>query len=179
MVNIDKKTGEITKITLEDYHRMADSIKLHSGVPKDVRSQFETARNLIVYSWFYYPFNVTAQLQAITCVELSLKIKDDCRFVLKGRPQGLKELLKKAVKESWITDNGFTDVREIKNPNTSKVMFRKLNGEIVPSYCETVVEDLPQIRNYLMHGENFLHGRGVDWVDKCAEIINQLFNVDE
>ena len=58
-------------------------------------------------------------------------------------------------------------------------MFRKLNGEVVPSYCETVIEDLPEIRNYLMHGERLLHGHGADWVYKCAEIINQLFEVVE
>jgi hypothetical protein len=178
-VSLDREKGVIKEMLLEDYHRMADSIKLHSGVPEVVRDQFETARNLIVYSWFYYPFNVTAQLQAITCVELALKIKANCRFVSKGRPPGLKELLKKAVNERWITDNGFAQVREIKIQDTSKIKFRKLNGEVVSSYCETVIEALPEIRNYLMHGERLLHSQGADWVDKCAEIINQLFEVVE
>lgn len=179
LCNLNKETGEIRKMVLEDYHHMAEGIMLHSGVPEVVRDQFETARNLIVYSWFYYPFNVTAQLQAITCVELALKIKANCGFVSKGRPLGLKELLIKAVSEGWITDKGFAQVREIKIQDTSKIKFRKLNGEVVSSYCETVIEGLPQIRNYLMHGERLLHSQGADWVDKCAEIINQLFEVVE
>lgn len=175
LVNLDKEAGVIKPISLEDYHRMANSIRLHNGVPEEVRDQFETARNLIVYSWFYYPFNVTSQLQAIACVEFALKLKAGCRVVLKGRPPGLKKLLKKAVDEGWVTDNGFTKAREVKPPVSGKAMFRTMSGQVVATYCETMIENLPEMRNYLMHGENLLHSRGSEWVQECAEIINQLF----
>jgi hypothetical protein len=54
------------KRTLADFHRSAESIQLHPGVPEPIRNHFETARNLIIYSWFYYrraakPFRLALQ----------------------------------------------------------------------------------------------------------------------
>src|SRR5438046_3200701 len=67
--------GIFRKRTLEDFYRTAEHISLHDGVPEKVRSHFATARNLIVYSFFYYPFNVTAQFLAFVSVEYALRIK--------------------------------------------------------------------------------------------------------
>jgi hypothetical protein len=61
--------------TLEDFHRDAESLRLHAGVPNEIRSHFETARNLIIYSWFFYPFNVTAQLSAYISIEFALRTR--------------------------------------------------------------------------------------------------------
>jgi hypothetical protein len=68
-----KHPGIFRKRALEDFHRAAESIQLHSGVPEPVRDHFQTARNLIIYAWFYYPFNITAQLTAYTSVEFALR----------------------------------------------------------------------------------------------------------
>lgn len=59
--------------TIEDIYVRAANIKLHDGVPEDIRSHFATALNLIAYSWYFYPFNVTAQLMAYISVEFALK----------------------------------------------------------------------------------------------------------
>src|SRR5438046_2846328 len=62
-------------LTLKDFYDDAETIQLHEGVPEQVRDNFQTARNLIIYSWFYYPLNVTAQLCAYTSAEFALRIK--------------------------------------------------------------------------------------------------------
>ena len=46
-VKIDFKIGSFSHLTMEDFHRRAESISLHSGVPEDIRSHFETARNYV------------------------------------------------------------------------------------------------------------------------------------
>src|SRR6266849_1187329 len=90
--------GFFRKRTLEDFHRAAESIRLHEGVPEEIRNHFQTARNLIIYSWFYYPFNVTAQLCAYTSAEFALRARS------KDRKTPFAVLLKKAVDDAWISD---------------------------------------------------------------------------
>src|SRR6266446_1007194 len=70
-----KYPGIFRKRTVEDFHRAAESIELHDGVPEEIRNHFQTARNLIIYSWFYYPFNITAELCAYTSVEYALRLR--------------------------------------------------------------------------------------------------------
>src|SRR6267154_835970 len=72
---INLADGTTRNWTLEDFHKRAEKISLHDGVPEKIRNHFETARNLLIYSWFYYPFNVTAQLCGYTSVEYALKTK--------------------------------------------------------------------------------------------------------
>src|SRR2546421_5178696 len=68
-------TGEMRRIDLKDYHDEAKQLILHDGVPEKVRYHFENARNLLVYSWFHYPFNSLAQFHAYIAVEAALGIK--------------------------------------------------------------------------------------------------------
>lgn len=75
LVVFDDTSGEFRPIALRDLHSVADATALHDGVPEDIQSHFETARNLFVYSWFFYPFNVAAQLQAFSSAEFALKTK--------------------------------------------------------------------------------------------------------
>jgi hypothetical protein len=56
----EPETGFSRRLTVEDLHSVAESLVLHDGVPEEVRSHFAAVKNLIVYSWFYYPFNATA-----------------------------------------------------------------------------------------------------------------------
>lgn len=178
-VILDKEEGQARYIELRDYHKAASRIHLHSGVPEEVRNHFATAQNLLVYSWFYYPFNVSAQLQALASVEFALKIKAGLRFTPNGRPPGLKQLLEKAVKENWISDDNFSEIREMKAQASGKLSFTTIEGKLVETYTETLKECLPKLRNMLAHGDSVLHGQGATWVWICAELINQLFEPAE
>jgi hypothetical protein len=171
-----KHPGNFRPLTLEDFYRAAEGIQLHDGVPDEVRSHFQTARNLLIYSWFYYPFNVTAQFCAYTSVEFALRIKDDNH---PGRPS-FRRLLRKAVEQKWISDDGFSHIRR------RREAFREYNQELltefqlpekelVDDYCKTLAEALPYLRNDLAHGISFLHHSGAKDVQICADLINQLF----
>jgi len=146
---------EARKLTLNDIYNEVESIRLHSGVPEDIRSHFSQAQNLAVYSWHHYPFNVTSQFMAFVSVELALKIKS-------GKKSNFKHLIKLAVENKWIADEGFT-------------IARHREGKQQKSYVETLIEVMPNLRNRLAHGSNMLHNNCISSLLTCSEFINQLF----
>jgi len=92
-VIVNEPTGQMRRIELRDYHEEAKQLVLHDEVPEDVRYHFENARNLLVYSWFHYPFDSLAQFHAYIAVEAALRIRA-------GKPKSsFKTLLKEAVKK--------------------------------------------------------------------------------
>jgi hypothetical protein len=163
--------------TLQDFHKRAEQIALHDAVPENIRNHFLTARHLLIYSWFYYPFHVSAMLQAFVSVEFALKEKA-------GAPHyraGFKRLLEMAVQNRWIRDEGFAIVRR----RNERIKRQKEELEAlgmtwpdeteVRSYCETLLEVLPFFRNDLAHGTTFLDNGSAKWLEACADLINQLF----
>ena len=161
---------------LKDFYDDAAAIQLHDGVPEQVRDHFQTARHLIVYSWFYYPFNVTAELCAFTSVEYALRIKAG---KTEERPT-FAELLKEAVALNWIRDEGFSHIKarqenvRLRNECLPPEFHDPL-PELAQQYCISLARFLPRLRNNLAHGSSFLHNSGVFTVQICAELINQLF----
>jgi hypothetical protein len=82
--DIDLTTGAVTPTTIESIYAVVEEIKLNAGVPDEVRSHFEIARNLALYSWFVYSFNVIAGMQAFASLELAVRAKTaDRRTVFK------------------------------------------------------------------------------------------------
>jgi hypothetical protein len=172
-----KLTAEgVREINIEDFHNAAKSIALHTGVPDEVHFHFQTARHLLIYSWFYYPFNVTAELHAYIATEAALKIKA-------GKPKAMfKELMQEAVVKQWIHDDGFSLVQR------KKEQFQRQKAEtvelglylpvsaVVKPYVEVLCETLPFLRNCHAHGEIMLHNHGASTLRLCAELINQLFD---
>jgi hypothetical protein len=74
-VDIDHSTGAVTPTTVESIYVLIEEIKLVAGVPNEVHSHFEIARNLAVYSWFVYSFNVVAGMQAFASLEMAVREK--------------------------------------------------------------------------------------------------------
>lgn len=64
-VDLEHSTGIITDTPVESFYRLIEPIQLNDNVPEEVRSHFESARNLALYSWFVYSFNVVAAMQGI------------------------------------------------------------------------------------------------------------------
>ena len=170
-----KHPGIFRKRGLEDFHHAAESIRLHAGVPESIRDHFQTARNLIIYSWFYYPFNISAQLSAYTSVEFALRTKTN------DRKTKFAVLLKRAVDNGWISDRGVSIARR------RKQAIRRMNQGMPPDfqtpeppmvreYSDTLAKVIPSLRNSLAHGTTMLHEQGALHVRICAELINQLFS---
>lgn len=173
-VALDLTDGTTRPFTLEDLHRRAASIELHAGVPETIRSHFETSRNLIVYSWFFYPFNMTAELAAYTTVEFALRTK------FNDRKTPFKHLLQRAVDGGLIKDLGFSvPVRKaeaIRERNEGlPPEFQIPEPTLLREYSDTLIRSIPYLRNQLAHGSTMLHHHGASTVHTCAELINQLF----
>ena len=62
-------------IELESYHREIAHIELHSGVPQTINGQFNIARNMALYTYFFYSLGSEVQLKSYTIIEHALRIK--------------------------------------------------------------------------------------------------------
>ena len=168
VVITDPNSQSYRKRTLEDIYTEASSIQLNPSVPEKVQSHFSTALNLLAYSWFHYPFNVTAQFLAYVTVELALNEK-----FLPERPTSFKKLIRKAVGDGFIKDSGFSHF--ISNAPQPPYLGVEMSQPDVERYCEALVDAIPSLRNQLAHGSTMLHSNGAHAVRICAEFINQLF----
>lgn len=146
-------TGRLLDINL--LYRAVESIELGGAVPDDIRGQFNVARNMALYTYFCYALAPEVQLKTFTIIELALRLRA-------GNPKGktLRPLLKLAVSEGWIRDSGF---RHVENP---------LPGN---PYCHSLIDTLPALRNGSAHGSTNLTPDTVWYLERCADLVNQLF----
>jgi hypothetical protein len=168
--------GGFRQRTIDDLYREVESIRLHDRVPETVRSHFETARNLAVYAWYFYPFNMTAQLAAYTTIEYALRSKTA------DKKTKFKHLLIKAVNAGWICDSGFSIPRQHAASLRARNLllppeYKQPEPSLFREYCDVLSETIPFLRNELAHGSNMLHSGGTGAVRLSAELINQLFHM--
>ena len=152
----DRELRIFRPFTLDDLYTRVSQIELHAGVPEAVRSHFATALNLVAYSWYFYPFNVTAQFMGYVSVESALR----ARYPGK-QAASFKRLVERAVREGLVEDRGFSHYRE---PELDQLPpeLRSLMVEPPPNaYAEALIESLPHLRNSLAHGTSMLHMHGV------------------
>src|SRR5436190_11880862 len=90
--NLDHSTGIISEMTIDSLYEELEKIEVHDNVSECVRSHFATAKNLVLYSWFVYPFNVVAALHAFASLEMAVKEKTG------DRKTGLKNQIDKVFK---------------------------------------------------------------------------------
>src|SRR5438105_7490672 len=84
--NFDHSTGVISEMTFDSVYDEVEKIRINDTAPESVRSHFEIARNLVLYSWFVYSFNVVAAMQAFASLEMAVKEKTgDKRSSLKSQ----------------------------------------------------------------------------------------------
>jgi len=164
--------GKFENNTLRDFYNCAKARELHDGVPERIRNHFQTARHLLIYAWFYYPFHVTAMFHALVTAEFALKLRAG------SQRGGFERLLKQAIQNGWIRDEGFAHGRHIKERLKRQREEGKVFGHEYPeveSYCTTLLRVLPFLRNELAHGTSMLHNESPKWLRICADLINQLF----
>ena len=172
--------------TIEDHYKDVAAIQLSKGVPPAIRDEFDTIRNLYLYSWYVYDFTVAADQYAYALIEKT--IKEKCRYSelpLNGN-KGLKKLLKLSICKGWLTNAAFDSMMEW----TATELVPDVSGTEPPSlvttpryrptdtdYCESLVESLPKIRNKGAHGEAGLGfpSSTLGTIRICACIANALF----
>ncbi len=97
---IDQDSGKYKPITLEHiYNSVYSRIKLDDHVPEEIQNYFARVQNLILYSWFFYPFLTVAQQLVYPSLELALKIALKKE---KEKKDGLKKLIKEALEKKLI-----------------------------------------------------------------------------
>ena len=151
---LGQMTGRIPD--LQKRHDFVSSIVMHAGVPEEIRGQFNVAKNMALYQYYFYALAPEVQLKTYTIIEYALRLKDS------PKPEhGLRKLIARAIKQGWIADAGF---RHIEQPQPGN------------PYCAALVDVLPKLRNEAAHGSSYLMHECLDHLEKCADFVNQLFD---
>lgn len=188
--------------TLDDNHQELKNITLNEVVPLDVRQLFETAKNLSLYSWFFYRFHQVAELISFSALEMALRkrylAENPINPQSNQRPPALFQLMQYAKKEGWITNEGLSGLYELARHNAEhKKMVEKMkihDFEKEPSMpidepteeeitealanldrIQAIAENAHKIRNNLAHGSNMLHPNSISTLRTNAELINQIY----
>ena len=166
----DSEVQEWRRITLQDFYGVIETIRLLPSVPSEVQTHFAAAHNLLAYSWYFYPFNVTAQFLGYVSVEFALRLRYGV-----GEQGSFKGLVKRAIRDGLVRDEGFSHIaRPIERP-APPFMPPPIPSREEDSYVRRLIEALPGLRNHLAHGSSMLHSHGAASVRVAAEFINQLF----
>lgn len=177
----DLVTGIPRPLALGDLHARAAAIQLPEGVPELIRSHFATATNLLVYAWFYYPFTVTGHFLSMISIEYALRIRFDAKPA-----NGFKDLVRRAVKEGLVRDEGFSHIAsEAPALNSSQqwlptvsATIDELTGE-PKRYVDELIGVLPTLRNLYAHGQHTVRPYSSLSVQIAADFINQLYPIRE
>ncbi|HEX2219343.1 MAG TPA: hypothetical protein VHG35_11115 [Gemmatimonadales bacterium] len=156
---------EVGPASLEGFYRIMAELRLNATVPQDIQNHFVTARHLVVYSWFVYPFVMLAQSHAYGTLEYALRerlgrAKDE-------RPPTLRALWDMAIKRRLLRDEGFRD-------------WPRRHGAApgaMPSteWVRQIGESLAGLRNDLAHGSFSLYPEHWRLLPLVADAINQLY----
>ena len=171
----------------DDIHERLQISRIHGGVPERVRTQFETARNLMLYAYFVFEFQTQAELQAYAALEFALrerfgnptreiKRSDEIKII----PLMLKELLQRAVKEKLIQPERLPSWEWA---NERRKWFASFyGGEFVPisagDWLEIILKHITDFRNHIAHGNPLLHlPHSFTQIELCADMINALYPI--
>ena len=145
--------------SLKGMHEFLSSEILCNEAPNEIKDQFNVAKNMALYSYYFYALAPEVHLKTYTLIEYALRIKANSNKRLM-----LKALIELAIKEKWIDDSGF---RHINDPSPSN------------EWCREMIKVVPSMRNSQAHGSNMLQGDCLHHISVCADFINQLFQTDQ
>lgn len=109
-----------------DRHESIAELALADSVPEQVRTHYDTARNLYLYAWHVYRFHVVAEHQALASLEMALRLalvqqgkldEHGALLATPGRqvktkrppaPLGLSRLLSMALQSGLISNDGLS-----------------------------------------------------------------------
>ena len=168
--------------TLNDFYSSIEDIELNPGAPDGVQTQFNTAKNLFVYSWFVYGFAPISDFMAYSALECALRERSE-REGLNVRRKSLGQMLKMAIEHSWIQDDGIRHHRRIETRRRETVKEWEEMGFVVQptlsagprDYCTILQKSFSDLRNSLAHGQGLIYPPSSLTLELCADLINQLF----
>jgi len=199
----DPRTSILGSHELKEQWREINDITLIESVPKGIKVQFETVRNLYLYSWFVYRFYPIAEHNAYICVEHALRLRFYNEIPNKSKNRKnrviipLKKLLEYAVKEGHIRNEGFSIwrhqvqmrarlrygadiIRKMREEGLKEIIIDDLEIEITDKdrnwdYVSILLKTIPFLRNAYAHGSNNLDNQVIGTIRIVSEIINQIY----
>nr|WP_087024434.1 hypothetical protein [Thaumasiovibrio subtropicus] len=171
ITKLDEKHRSISQLTgyipdLKIIHEDLSEVTLNDEVPEDIRGQFNVAKNMGLYCYFFYALAPEIQLKTYTIIESALRLKAEQVGICgkNNRPLMLKKLLTLAVDKGWITDSGF---RHIDNPSSTN------------EWCRSMIDVISRLRNSQAHGSTLLVPDFYHHICVCADFLNQLYPKQE
>ena len=169
---------------LEIHERINKYSSLHTSVPESIKSQFEIARNLMLYTYFVFEFQTQAELQAYAALEYALRERlgrptRDGKSGKVAKPLMLRALLEKAVAENLIQPETLPSWTWA---NDRRKWFAENYGHpYVPltgkDWLEDILKLVTDLRNHIAHGNPHLYlPNSFNQIELCADIINALFS---
>ena len=175
---LNHETGEVRPLQFADHYRAIEKITLDSFVPEGIQTLFNTARNVLVYSWQVYRFTVVAELQAYSTLEYALRD----RLGIGGNSDGpgLARLLKRAAKEGVLRDDAFAAL--LSHPHHPVITGNSLidaNADPLVvakrGHVAVLSEALPMLRNTLAHGSSSVWPDALSTFRLIAVAINWMY----
>jgi hypothetical protein len=172
---------------LADLHeRLTTFSKLNDCVPESVRGQFETAKNLMLYSWFVFEFHIVGELYAYASLEFALRTRfPDAKKKRKrngkevDEPLTFRPLLKLAMEQKVFNAEKLPtwDWAKYKSEWYRKKFNQgDSNDRTADEWLQMVIEYISDFRDTLAHGNPRLYFESsLDHLEICADLINQLF----
>lgn len=176
--------GNQEEYTLDDWYSDIALIRLSGQVPEKIQEQFDTAKNVLLYSWFSYRLRMVALLYSFSVVENALRERLGYN---KNKYRGLKRLLTEAIERGFLNDSGFhipkvkeTVVREEKRNDgiLQEIEYSHIPEEDLRQsikYIEGLCQAIPRLRNSLAHGNICIFPEVLTPIIVHSEIINMLF----
>lgn len=197
----NRETGETRPKELRDHYESVSRFILCQQVPEKIRSRFNTAKNLLLYTWFAYDFYPVAELQALSTLELALRDRigeEGLKTLKKQRKQlGMYTFVEYAVDNKWIRNEDFSayhrapmerarmdyvirkteEMRE-KGLDSIGIDYDEIQvpEKNTTDYLGILLSTVNRIRNVHAHGETMLYPASV-WqtFEVSSEFINALF----
>lgn len=167
-VIINRRTGVERPFAFDDLEARVQEIPIPPEAPEEVRDLLATAKNLLLYSWYYYPFSMSASLHAAAALEQALRLRLNAT-----KRDTLNYLLGQAVKKKLLTTAGF------KRWAAWRDAFVQLHEPGAKpqkhNLAKLLAKTLPHFRNALAHGNRFVDDIGFLHLDIVCEAISQLY----
>jgi len=175
LVGIDPKLFKESCATkLKEFHSEISEIRLLPQAPEQLKSAFNTARNVFLYSWFVYSMIPVAVMHAYSTMEMALRIK----IGHSAERLSFKRCFQKAIDRNWINDKGFRHFRELEGRRENLIAGDENSGSYANDpqhYCKILRDCVPDLRNSHAHGHAMLYPGCLHELELCADLINQLF----
>jgi len=186
----DAKTGVLKQWDLEETHRRVSQLQVDHYVPEEIRSYFNSLKNVLLYSYFHYGFVPISAFLATTAVEMALRTL----YPWKPGPgknaldkRSFHSLFKRAIDEGKVREEDFLwlpEVREQKKRMWDE--YEQATGFRVARsserYERALLRSMVRMRNYFAHPSSghtlITFEMAYGMIRPCADIINQLFRTE-